>query len=131
MERGVRLEQVQHAIEVARSRGIESGMFLMWGYEGEELSDIEATVEHVKRSKPDIFFTTVAYPIKGTPYYEQVADRLVIQLYSSLGRRAPIATFASGGGISRGLFMEHADRLLRHEVALACESARTHKKQKR
>lgn len=48
----------------------------MWGYEGEELSDIEATVEHVKKADPDIFFTTVAYPIKGTPYFSDVADRV-------------------------------------------------------
>src|ERR1039457_3720298 len=56
MERGVRIEQVQQATELCRSRGIQSGMFLMWGYEGEELADIEATVEHVKLSQPDIFF---------------------------------------------------------------------------
>ena len=77
MERGVRVEQVQHATELCRSRGIQSGMFLMWGYEGEELSDIEATIDHVKRTNPDVFFTTVAYPIKGTPYHRQVQDRLV------------------------------------------------------
>ena len=63
MERGVTVEEVQHGIEMARSRGIASAMFLMWGYEGEELPDIEATIEHVKRSDPDVFFTTVAYPI--------------------------------------------------------------------
>jgi hypothetical protein len=34
-------------------------------------------VEHLKRSNPDIFLTTVAYPIKGTPYYSEVEDRLV------------------------------------------------------
>jgi len=49
----------------------------MWGYEGEELDDIEATIKHVSTSKPDIFFTTVSYPIKGTPYYTKVSDRLV------------------------------------------------------
>ena len=49
----------------------------MWGYEGEELSDIEATVEHVKACRPDVFFTTVSYPIKGTPYYDEVAPKLV------------------------------------------------------
>ena len=65
------MEQVQKAIELSRARGIQSGMFLMWGYEGEQLPDIEATIEHVKRSRPDIFFTTVAYPIKGTPYYQR------------------------------------------------------------
>ena len=52
-------------------------MFLMWGYEGEELSDIEATIEHVKESNPDIFFTTVAYPIKNTGYYEKVKKKLI------------------------------------------------------
>ena len=59
------------AVEICRSRGIQSGMFLMWGYEGEELSDIEATIDHVKRVQSGVFFTTVAYPIKGTPYYQR------------------------------------------------------------
>jgi hypothetical protein len=26
---------------------------------------------------PDVFLSTVAYPIKGTPYYEEVADRIL------------------------------------------------------
>ena len=30
---------------MTRERGIQSGMFLMWGYEGEEMEDIEATVQ--------------------------------------------------------------------------------------
>ncbi len=76
MERGVTVEQVQTAVALCRSAGIQTGMFLMWGYEGEELSDIEATVEHVKKTDPDIFFTTVAYPIKGTPYFSEVAERV-------------------------------------------------------
>jgi anaerobic magnesium-protoporphyrin IX monomethyl ester cyclase len=70
MDRGVKIEQVQQAVAMSRERGIQSGMFLMWGYEGEELEDIEATIRHVSTSQPDIFFTTVSYPIKGTPYYK-------------------------------------------------------------
>src|SRR6185437_11214950 len=77
MQRGVRVEQVRRAVSLLRDNGIETGMFLMWGYEGEDLSDIEATVEHVKTCRPDVFLTTVAYPIKGTPYYDEVASRLV------------------------------------------------------
>src|SRR5207244_3316086 len=73
MERGVRVEEVREAVRLCRERGIGAGMFLMWGYEGEELSDIEATVEHVKASLPDVFLTTVSYPIKGTRYYDEVA----------------------------------------------------------
>jgi radical SAM superfamily enzyme YgiQ (UPF0313 family) len=49
----------------------------MWGYEGEQLEDIESTVEHVRTCRPDVYLTTVSYPIKGTPYYEEVADKLV------------------------------------------------------
>ena len=76
MERGVKVEQVRHAVDLLRSRGIASGMFLMWGYEGEQLEDIEATVAHLEACLPDVFFTTVSYPIKGTPYFDAVAGRL-------------------------------------------------------
>ncbi|HEX5413020.1 MAG TPA: radical SAM protein [Terriglobia bacterium] len=76
MRRGVSVEQVQSAVQLCKANGIATGMFLMWGYEGEELIDIEATIDHVKRSDPDVFLTTVAYPIRGTPYFEKVADRV-------------------------------------------------------
>lgn len=115
MERGVKIEQVQNAVAMCRTRGIQSGMFLMWGYEGEELEDIEATIQHVSTSKPDIFFTTVSYPIKGTPYYKRISDRLV-QLEpwaNSSDRELKIR-----GRHSRR-FYAFADKLLRDEVALA------------
>ena len=77
MRRGVQVAQVREAVGLAKSAGIQTGMFLMWGYDGEEIEDIEATVDHVKQCKPDVCFTTVTYPIKGTEYYERVASRLV------------------------------------------------------
>ena len=70
MRRGVTVQQVQNAVGLCKSRGIQTGMFLMWGYEGEEWDDIQATIQHVKVSNPDIFLTTVAYPIRGTSYFE-------------------------------------------------------------
>ena len=115
MDRGVKIEQVQQAIELCRQRGIQSGMFLMWGYEGEELEDIEATIKHVSASKPDIFFTTVSYPIKGTPYYQRVADRLVqLGPWSKTSDRE----IRIKGRHSRNYYA-HADKLLRDEVQLA------------
>jgi anaerobic magnesium-protoporphyrin IX monomethyl ester cyclase len=115
MDRGVKVEQVQRAIEMSRARKIQSGMFLMWGYEGEEMEDIEATIHHVSKTKPDIFFTTVSYPIKGTPYYQQVQSKL-IQLEpwaQSSDRDIKIA-----GRHSRAYYA-HADKLLRDEVQFA------------
>jgi radical SAM superfamily enzyme YgiQ (UPF0313 family) len=80
MERGVSVAQVRKACRLAHDHGIQVGMFLMWGYEGEELEDIAATVEHVKVTNPDIFFTTVSYPIKGTGYFNKVRERVGLNL---------------------------------------------------
>lgn len=114
MERGVTVEQVQAAVALCRSAGIQTGMFLMWGYEGEVLSDIEATVEHVKKTDPDIFFTTVAYPIKGTPYFADVADRIEnLRLWKESSDRE----FRIRNRHSRQ-FYKFADKLLRQEVEL-------------
>jgi radical SAM superfamily enzyme YgiQ (UPF0313 family) len=77
MDRGVQVQQVREAVHRAQALGIQTGMFLMWGYEGEQLQDIEATVEHVQACRPDVFLTTVSYPIKGTPYFSKVSDKLV------------------------------------------------------
>jgi radical SAM superfamily enzyme YgiQ (UPF0313 family) len=79
MRREVRVEQVQAMTHALKRRGIETGMFIMLGYEGEELKDLEATVEHLKKSAPNVFLTTVAYPIKGTPYYQKVEDRVLVR----------------------------------------------------
>jgi radical SAM superfamily enzyme YgiQ (UPF0313 family) len=76
MKRKVSVDQVQAAADRLRRRGIEVGMFIMLGYDGEQMSDLRATVDHLKRTAPDVFLTTVSYPIKGTPYYDTVADRL-------------------------------------------------------
>ena len=114
MERGVTVEQVHTAVALCRSAGIQTGMFLMWGYEGEELSDIEATVEHVKKTDPDIFFTTVAYPIKGTPYFSEVAERVdSLKVWSDSSDR----DFRIRNRHSRQ-FYKFADRLLRSAVEL-------------
>ena len=66
--------------------------------DGEERSDLEATVEHLKEAGPDTFLTTVAYPIKGTPYYGTVADKVIARKawetgsdrdYTIAGRHSP------------------------------------------
>ena len=114
MERGVTVQEVQTAVGLAKSRGIQAGMFLMWGYGDEDLSDIEATVEHVKRTDPDVFLTTISYPIKGTPYYDDVASRLVALKPWSEGSDRDIHI---RGRHSRR-FYRFADELLRAEVEL-------------
>jgi len=114
MRRGVTVEQVQSAVAWCKSRGIETGMFLMWGYEGEEWEDIQSTIHHVKASNPDIFLTTIAYPIRGTSYFAAVEDRVVgrASWAESSDRNLEIR-----GRHSRRYY-QNVDRLLRAEVEL-------------
>jgi anaerobic magnesium-protoporphyrin IX monomethyl ester cyclase len=113
MQRGVTVEQVQRAVALCKGHGIATGMFLMWGYEGEAVADIEATVEHVKKCRPDVFFTTVSYPIKGTPYFARIAEKLVnLKPWQETTDRE----FLVRGRHSR-TFYRHADELLRSEMS--------------
>jgi radical SAM superfamily enzyme YgiQ (UPF0313 family) len=114
MERGVTVDEVQAAVSLCRSNGIQTGMFLMWGYEGEELADVEATIQHVKKTDPDTFFTTISYPIQGTEYSSQVAERVE--------RVKPWSVSSDRDVLIRGRhsrrFYGLADQLLRSEVEL-------------
>lgn len=76
MKRRVQVEEIREITHCARRYGIQTGLFVMLGYPGEEIADIEETVRHLKDARPDTFLTTVAYPIKGTEFYSTVADRI-------------------------------------------------------
>lgn len=77
MDRRVSVEQVQKTIALCRERGIETGTFIMLGYPGETEEDIIQTIEHLKRASPDHFTVTIAYPITGTPFHEQVREEII------------------------------------------------------
>jgi len=112
MQRGVKVEQVQWATHAAQRHGIQVGMFLMWGYHGETVADIEATIEHVKRCNPDIFLTTVAYPIKNTTYFEKVSGLV------TLGKKWEEASDRDYQIFNRPKsYYQNADRWLKKEMA--------------
>jgi radical SAM superfamily enzyme YgiQ (UPF0313 family) len=112
MQRGVSTQQVRSAVQLCKANGIQTGMFLMWGYEGEEVEDIEDTVAHAKACKPDVCFTTVSYPIKGTPYYDRVAPRLIVP---KEWNKASDRDIRIQGRHSRR-FYQYADELLKNEL---------------
>ncbi|MBI4546421.1 MAG: B12-binding domain-containing radical SAM protein, partial [Ignavibacteriae bacterium] len=76
MQRRVTVEQIREVTQLAKKYGIQTGLFVMLGYPGEEISDIEDTVYHLKLTNADTFLTTVAYPIKGTEFYREVSERI-------------------------------------------------------
>ena len=113
MERGVKIDQVMWAAKAARRHGIQVGMFLMWGYPGEQLDDIAATIELVRKCLPEIHLTTVAYPIKNTGFFANAGDAVVLE------REWADATdrdYKIRGRHSRAYY-KHADSWLNNEVA--------------
>ncbi len=115
MQRQADVEDIQRKTKMLQAKGIEVGMFIMLGYEGEDVSDIEATVDHLKKSNPDVFLTTVAYPIKGTKYYSKVTDRILTHLdwEARTDRDLGVA------GRYSARFYDHATRWMVNEVNLS------------
>ena len=71
MDRRVEINQVRSMIKKSREAGLQAGTFIMVGYPGETEEDIVETLEHLKISDPDYYTITVAYPIRGTPLYNE------------------------------------------------------------
>ncbi|MDX1436130.1 MAG: radical SAM protein [Anaerolineales bacterium] len=114
MKRQTDAGRVREMTHLLRRYGIQTGMFIMLGYEGEQMPHLEETLEHLKKAEPDVFLTTLAYPIKGTPYYETVADRVI-----------PIDDWATGSdrdlsvtGRPSTRFYSYANRWIVSEMAL-------------
>jgi radical SAM superfamily enzyme YgiQ (UPF0313 family) len=74
MTKGQTREQVMRATTLTRQAGMVQHWFLMFGYPGETLEDVERTLDAVLDVAPESISTTVAYPIKGTPLHDQVQD---------------------------------------------------------
>ncbi|MGA9116561.1 MAG: radical SAM protein [Bacteroidota bacterium] len=113
MHRGVRADRIRSVTKQARELGIQTGLFVMLGYTGETMRDIDETVAHLVEAAPDAFLTTLAYPIRGTPFHREVADRL--HQAGSWGRTSDRRT-GFAGRHSR-LFYWFAARFLTNEVA--------------
>ena len=72
MEKGVRVEQIRAAARELQRAGIQVGMFLQFGYPGEEWNDVQRTLALVREIGPDDIGVSVSYPLPGTKFYERV-----------------------------------------------------------
>lgn len=114
MERGVDVGTVTRMMQETRAAGIRTGTFLMLGYPGETERDILATLDYLKHAQPDDCTITLAYPIKGTPLYDEVAEGLQVPAFdqgSDRDYRFPRAYPEP--------YYAHAIRFIGHRVALA------------
>lgn len=79
MNKGAKVSQIHRAAKLCKRLDIETYFFMMVGYPGEEWADLQLSVKMLRETLPDTFSTTIAYPLPGTPFYEQVRDRLMFE----------------------------------------------------
>jgi radical SAM superfamily enzyme YgiQ (UPF0313 family) len=79
MDRRVDVNVVKEAILKTNSMDMETGTFIMLGYPGEDLNDINTTVQYLKDANPTHFTITIAYPIKGTSLYSDIEKDIITQ----------------------------------------------------
>jgi anaerobic magnesium-protoporphyrin IX monomethyl ester cyclase len=112
MSRGVQTTEIRNMTKIARAHGIEVGLFVMLGYEGETMSEIEETIAHLKQADADDFVTTLAYPIGGTQYHQDISDKI---RYSKPWRERTERDVEVAGRYSK-YFYWFAHRRMRNEV---------------
>lgn len=76
MEKGTTVAEIVRAADLLHAGGIELGVFVMLGYPGEEKRDILATRDMLRRVRPEVTLLSVAHPMKGTRFYDEVAGRI-------------------------------------------------------
>ena len=77
MDRRVDVNVVKEAIQKTNAMDMETGTFIMLGYPGEDLEDINTTVQYLKDANPTHFTITIAYPIKGTSLYTEIENDII------------------------------------------------------
>jgi anaerobic magnesium-protoporphyrin IX monomethyl ester cyclase len=76
MTKGTTVEQIYRAAAICRKVGIETYFYMMVSYPGETFQDLKLSVKLLRETGPDAFSTTIAYPLPGTAFYEQVRGSL-------------------------------------------------------
>lgn len=76
MDKGTRVEEIAVARARLGAAGIKAGFFIQFGYPGETLDDIMATVQLVRDTLPDSIGVSVSYPLPGTRFHAMVRQQL-------------------------------------------------------
>jgi len=76
MDKGITVGQIRGATRLLKEKNLQVGFFLQFGYPGEDLADIEATIQMVLELMPDELGISVSYPLPGTKFYDMVKDQL-------------------------------------------------------
>ena len=68
MDKGITLAQIKQATELLKSKSIQVGYFLQFGYLNETMEDIKATIDMLLHNMPDDLGISISYPLPGTAF---------------------------------------------------------------
>ena len=76
MDKGITVIQIYEATQLLKKHGIKVALFLQFGYLGEDIEDINKTIEMVSQIMPDEIGASISYPLPGTKFYDKVKEQL-------------------------------------------------------
>jgi anaerobic magnesium-protoporphyrin IX monomethyl ester cyclase len=76
MDKGITVHQIEKATLLLKQYGIKPSFFIQFGYLGETMSDITATIKMINRLVPHEIGISVSYPLPATGFYEKVKEQL-------------------------------------------------------
>jgi anaerobic magnesium-protoporphyrin IX monomethyl ester cyclase len=76
MEKGTRVDEARSATRALKEQGIRACWFIQLGYPTETWADLLRTRDLVRDEMPDDIGVSVAYPLPGTKFHEQVRAQL-------------------------------------------------------
>lgn len=69
-------DTIKSAVAELKNTGIRASLFIQFGYLGENMDDIEATVDLIRKTFPDDIGISVTYPLADTDLYRSVKSKL-------------------------------------------------------
>jgi len=76
MDKGTKAASIFEARKLLLRRGIRACFFVQFGYPGETMEDIRATVNMIRETLPDGIGVSVSNPLPGTKFHEMVKLQL-------------------------------------------------------
>jgi anaerobic magnesium-protoporphyrin IX monomethyl ester cyclase len=76
MDKGTTVEEVRQATRALKAQGIRACWFIQLGYLEEEWADLVLTRDLIRSEAPDEIGVSVAYPLPGTKFHQQVVAQL-------------------------------------------------------
>jgi radical SAM superfamily enzyme YgiQ (UPF0313 family) len=76
MNKETSVPQIYRAAALCRRAAIKTHFYMMVGYPGEEWGDIRRSVKLLRVARPNEFSTTIAYPLPGTEFYDQIREQM-------------------------------------------------------